>query len=226
MERQLQIHLRDLAESTRANEKTQSELRIARHIQMSMLPRLTPALSNGSPLEIAAVMEPAEQVGGDFYDFFMIDGQHLCLIIGDVSDKGLPAALFMAMSKTLLHAVATQAKAASGNGIQPHEILTQVNRELCRDNDLFLFVTIFLGVMNINNGEMLYSCGGHHPPYWLSTEHGVTTLNLHHSPPLGVRPVARYKSAHVIMHPGDGLFFYTDACWNFSNNIKNPRQRK
>lgn len=213
MQRQLEIHLRELAESTRANEKIQSELRIARHIQMSMLPRLTPALARGKPVEMAAAMEPAEQVGGDFYDFFMLDAQRLCLVIGDVSDKGLPAALFMAMSKTLLHAIAL-----SKGGIAPHEVLTRANRELCRDNDLFVFVTIFFGLLNIKSGELHYSCGGHHPPYWLSAEHGVAALNHQRSAPLGVRPQARYHSTQLAVRPGDGLFLYTDGVIETSNS--------
>ncbi len=211
MERQLQIYLRELAETTRAHEQIQSELRIAREIQMSMLPHLTPAWTQGKPFEIAAAMTPAEQVGGDFYDCFMLDAQHLCLVIGDVSDKGLPAALFMAMSKTLLRAVATLTRVAPAANIPPHEILTQVNRELCRDNDLFLFVTVFLGVIDTQTGALQYSCGGHHPPYLFSAGRGLFALNHQHSAPLGVKMAARYETAEVALQPGDGLFFYTDG---------------
>jgi serine phosphatase RsbU (regulator of sigma subunit) len=211
MERQLQIYLRDLAETERAQEKIQSELRIARHIQMSMLPRLTPDLSSGRPVEMAAAMVPAEHVGGDFYDFFMLDARHLCLVIGDVSDKGLPAALFMAMSKTLLHAVATFSRTTSSTGLQPHEVLSQVNRELSRDNDLFLFVTVFLGVLNVETGELQYTCGGHHPPYLVSAERGVLAMNHQHHAPLGWKPDTHYESARLTMRPGEGLFFYTDG---------------
>ncbi|MGH7491201.1 MAG: PP2C family protein-serine/threonine phosphatase [bacterium] len=211
MERQLQVYLRDLAETERAQEKIQSELRIARHIQMSMLPRLTSGWAAGEPVEIAAAIEPAEQVGGDFYDFFMLDARHLCLVIGDVSDKGLPAALFMAVSKTLLHAVAAFSTTDSTTGIQPHEVLARVNRELSRDNDLFLFVTIFLGVLNIETGELQYTSAGHLPPYLLSAERGLLALNHQHRAPLGWKPETRYESARLTMHPGESLFCYTDG---------------
>ncbi len=211
MERQLQIHLRDLAETTRANEKIQSELRIARHIQMSMLPHLTPELTNGKALEIAAAIAPAEEVGGDFYDFFMLDADRAGLVIGDVSDKSLPAALFMVLSKTLLRAVALLAPGNAADHLQPHEVLQLVNRELCRDNDLFLFVTIFFGVLNTKNGELQYSSGGHHPPFFLSAEHGVLPLQHRHSAPLGVKPATRYQTTRLAMRPGEGLFFYTDG---------------
>jgi sigma-B regulation protein RsbU (phosphoserine phosphatase) len=211
MERQLRIYLQNLTETTRANEKIQSELRIAHDIQMSMLPRQMPVFSNGRQLEIAAVIEPAQEVGGDFYDYFMIDAHNLCVVIGDVSDKGVPASLFMAMSKTLLRAVTTLTRTMAVAGIAPEEVLTRVNLELCRDNELLMFVTIFYGVLNTENGEIKYSIGGHHPPYLLSPEKGIVALEHLRASPLGVKKDAHFESACLTLHPGEGLFLYTDG---------------
>lgn len=211
MEQQLQTYLQHLTETTRANERIQSELRIARDIQMNMLPRRMPIVSNGKHFDISAIIEPAQEVGGDFYDYFMIDAHHLCLVIGDVSDKGVPASLFMAVSKTLLRAATTLTRTMALAGIAPEEILTRVNAELCRDNELLMFVTIFYGVLEVQSGQINYSIGGHNPPYLLSQRQGIMELDQHRGAPLGVKKNAHYDSSRVIMQPGDGLFLYTDG---------------
>ncbi len=142
----------------------QRELSIARSIQQSMLPHGLPPFPGSENLDIAATMQPARNVGGDFYDYFLIDSERLGVVIGDVSGKGVPAAIFMAMTRTALKAIALR-------GEPPGDCLREVNAILCRENQAEMFVTIFYGILNFRTGEFLYSNGGHNPPYWL-TPHG------------------------------------------------------
>jgi sigma-B regulation protein RsbU (phosphoserine phosphatase) len=124
-----------LKETTAAKERIESELQIAREIQMSILPRIFPPFPQRTEFELHATIEPAREVGGDFYDFFLVDKDHLCFTIGDVSGKGVPASLFMAVTKTLWRVAVTQQS-------QPDLVLTMLNNELCRDNESGMFVTV------------------------------------------------------------------------------------
>ncbi|MFZ3115369.1 MAG: SpoIIE family protein phosphatase [Syntrophales bacterium] len=129
-------------------------LKIAHDIQMGILPKIFPPFPDREEFDIYALIEPAREVGGDFYDFFQIDDTHLCFVIADVSGKGVPASLFMAVAKTLI-------KATACKGITPDKILCQVNDELSSDNETCMFVTIFCGILDTSNGELLYANGGH-----------------------------------------------------------------
>ncbi len=211
MERQLRAYLDELTETTRANERMHSELRIARDIQMSMLPQALPPYRPEQAFEIAAVLEPAREVGGDFYDYFMVDETHLCFVIGDVSGKGIPASLFMAVSKALVRAVTSMTRAGASNGMLPQEVLTRVNHELCRENDLLMFVTLFYGVLDTQNGEVIYSTAGHNPPFVLSRTSGVKPLPLLRSAPLGVKNSTQYHASKIALQDDDVLFLYTDG---------------
>jgi len=131
-------------------------LRIASAIQMGMIPKEYEGFPEISEFSISGFMKPAREVGGDLYNFFMIDDEHLCFTIGDVSDKGIPAALFMAMTNTLIKAIAL-------TGISPAEVLFKVNNELCRENEQGMFVTLFLGKLNIKTGLVEYANAGHNP---------------------------------------------------------------
>lgn len=211
MESRLHIYLNELTVKTKAEEKIQSDLRIAHEIQMSMLPKQTPAPAANSRFDIHAEIAPAHEVGGDFYDYFMIDDRYLCVVIGDVSDKGVPASLFMAMSKTLIHATTTLTRALAQTGVPPHEILNRVNRELQRDNERRMFVTVFYGVLDTQTGELHYSNAGHHPPYLVSPDRQVTPLAILGGGPLGIKSEARFQSARLTLSPRHVLFLYTDG---------------
>jgi anti-sigma regulatory factor (Ser/Thr protein kinase)/CRP-like cAMP-binding protein len=149
--------IENLRAETEVKERIQSELRIAHDIQAGMLPRVFPPFPEHGEFDIFATMEPAKEVGGDFYDFFLIDERRLGVVIGDVSGKGVPAALFMAICKTLL-------KTEALRGLTPSEVLARVNRTLIPDNDSMMFVTVFLLILDLATGEIRSSNGGHPPP--------------------------------------------------------------
>src|SRR3989441_2739155 len=150
MTRQLNESINNLRETTAAKERIESELKIARDIQMSILPKIFPPFPDRPEFDLYATIEPAREVGGDFYDFFLIGDHHLWFAIGDVSGKGVPASLFMAVTKTLLRATA-------GKVDRPDVLLAELNKALCRDNDFGMFVTIFYGGFHISSGELEYS---------------------------------------------------------------------
>lgn len=151
-----------------AKQQIEGELMVARQIQMSIIPRIFPPFPERAEFEIHAILEPAKEVGGDFYDFFFIDQNHLFFTVGDVSGKGVPASLFMAVTRTLLRSRTT-------TDINLDQILTTVNNELCRGNDTSMFVTVFCGILNTESGEVVYSCGGHDMPYHISKT-GIVSL--------------------------------------------------
>ena len=193
-----------LTEAYVEKQRIDEALKLARDIQMSILPKRFPPFPDRNEFEIFATIEPAKEVGGDFYDFFFIDQQNLYFCIGDVSGKGIPASLFMAVTKTLI-------KAKTTKGMFPDEILTNVNKELCVDNDTAMFVTIFCGILNTSTGEVFYSNGGHNHPYILSQDHGTKPLNNKSGMALGVNEAAKYSTSAVTLAPGDSIFLYTDG---------------
>jgi len=210
MERTLQQYITDLKLTTAANEKIRSELRIAHEIQMSMLSRTFPAFPGRDEIDIYALLEPAKEVGGDLYDFFFIDNEHLCFLIGDVSDKGVPAALFMARSKSLIRATSMLLKREQPGIPSPSEIISEVNTELYRDNDHCMFLTLLLGILNVKTGHLVLSNAGHNPPYLL-LEDRVELIKLPYKAPLGIRPQVQYTSEEFIMHDNQSIFLYTDG---------------
>lgn len=179
------------------------ELDIARSIQQSILPRVFPAFPQRSDFDIFAEMLPAREVGGDFYDFFLVDDTRLGLVIGDVSGKGVPAALFMAVTRTLLRSIALA-------GAPPGECLRRVNALLCLENSAEMFVTVFYGVLNTATGELQYSNGGHNPPYVLRTG-SPEPLPGTGGTVLGVLEDVRYEGNRIVLRPGQGLLLYTDG---------------
>lgn len=203
MIRALQDYIRKFTETTAARERIESELKIAHEIQMSMVPKIFPPFPDRRELDIFATLSPAKEVGGDFYDFFFIDNDHLCFAIGDVSGKGVPASLFMAVTKTLL-------KATAGNGGTPGEILERLNAEICRDNESCMFVTLFCAILNIRTGEFDYSNGGHNLPYYLH-QGGVSPLENTGGRALGIAAHSSYTSARMVLRPRDSLVLYTDG---------------
>ncbi|NIP37508.1 MAG: fused response regulator/phosphatase [Candidatus Dadabacteria bacterium] len=185
--------------------KIQDELNVAYQIQSSMVPRNFPPYPDRNEFDIFAKMYPAKNVGGDFYDFFLIDPYHLYFLIGDVSGKGVPAALFMAMSRTLLRATAMR-------GIPPDVCLSEVNKLLSLDNESSMFVTVFAGVLNTFTGEVVYCNGGHNMPYIIKNTGEVQLLENTNGVALAFMDEENlFGSKSYILNPGDKIFLYTDG---------------
>ncbi len=214
MEERLDEYIKELKETTAAREKMESELRIARSIQMSMLPNQESFLSENNGIELAAFLEPAREVGGDLYDFFMVAPGRFCFVIGDVSDKGVPAALFMARSKAILRI------AASRPGAMPDAILAEANRELVENNELMMFITVFLGILDLDAGELAFSNAGHLPPLLLGND-GARWVEPPPGKPLGITPRARFGLKHLHLEPGDCLLVVTDGVTEAQDQSQN-----
>jgi sigma-B regulation protein RsbU (phosphoserine phosphatase) len=185
-------------------ERMQEELNVGRDIQMSMVPRKFPAFPDRDEFSIHAGLHPAREVGGDFYDFFFIDENRLCVCIGDVSGKGVPAALFMAVTRTLIKARATDDTSTAS-------IITRVNDEISRDNKAYMFITIFLGIFNTVTGELIYTNAGHNPSLIRRANGAVDRLDPLHGPVVGAREGLAYKEDSVSVSEGDILLMYTDG---------------
>ncbi|AHF04626.1 serine/threonine phosphatase [Marichromatium purpuratum 984] len=201
MTRSLREHIERLTASTAAQARIASELRIAHDIQLSILPR---RLAPHPAFDLHALVEPAREVGGDFYDCFALDADHHCLVIADVAGKGVPAALFMAVAKTLV-------KTASAPGRGPAEVLERVNAELARDNPRCMFVTLFCAVLDHRSGELIHANAGHNPPLLLRAEGNLEPLPSQGQLVLGVMAGAHYRDARARLAPGDRLLLYTDG---------------
>jgi sigma-B regulation protein RsbU (phosphoserine phosphatase) len=191
-------------------ERLERELDAAREIQLGMVPTVFPAPTPERPIELFATLEPARQVGGDLYDVFYTDDGVLCFVVADVSDKGAPAALFMARTKTLIRLVATLARGTGGGPPEPAEVIAQVNIDLCRENRHGMFVTLFLGMLDPVTGALRYCNAGHGAPYVLGAA-GAVPLTGGKGKPVGIRPTFGYVTAAAALAPGDGLFLYTDG---------------
>ena len=182
----------------------QYDLDTARNIQSAILPKKFPPFPEHNEFEIFANMEPAKEVGGDLFDFFLLDDERLGFVIGDVSGKGVPAAIFMAVSRTLIRATALK-------GIPPDECLTYVNNLLCGESVASMFVTVFYGILDFKRGEFLYANGGHNPPYIVSNNGDVKEVGLTDGLPLGVAENIVFKSNKIRLNPGETLFTFTDG---------------
>ena len=192
-----------LIEAYVEKERMEEALKLAHDIQMSMLPKVFPPFPERHEFDIFAAIAPAKEVGGDFYDFLFIDEDRLCFAVGDVSGKGVPAALFMAVTKTLFKAIASRMG-------RPSDILSRLNEEICRDNDSGMFVTLFCGILNNRTGQFDYSNGGHNLPYYLSRT-GVQPLEKTGGRVLGLVEKSVYGSGRLVLGPGETIFLYTDG---------------
>ena len=201
LRRQVRLRTAALKASLAAQEKIASELRIAREIQMSSIPREYPALPGW---DIHGVLQPAREVGGDFYDVALLDERRLYVTLGDVSDKGVPAALFMAATKTRLGA----SVAAAG---EPAAVLTRVNRDTVRNNDRCMFVTVWCGILDLGSGRITYANAGHNPPAVRRADGRVEFLDFASAPALGIDEDAAYREGTITLEPGDVLVMYTDG---------------
>ena len=180
------------------------ELDIARDMQQSILPRTFPPVPSLGSFDVHAVMHAARNVGGDFYDFFAIDGDRLAVVIGDVSGKGVPAAFVMAITRTLLRAVAARGDAAGA-------CLDEVNRLLCRDSAEGMFVTLFYAIIHARTGAVEYCLAGHNPPYILRPGQAPERMQLTGDTVVGMIEELTFTSHFAQLRPGDGLFLYTDG---------------
>jgi sigma-B regulation protein RsbU (phosphoserine phosphatase) len=200
----LKIYVRDLETTTRAKERLESELELARRIQVDMLPAASAGGGPGDGFELHAILEPARQIGGDLYEHFHRDGK-LTFVVGDVSGKGVGAALFMARAKTLFRAIAA---------LEPDiaQVLREVNRDLCEENEHGMFVTLFAGVLEISTGELSYASAGHDPPVLLGPGGAEPRLlEVDGGPVLGLLEVSDYRAQKRTLAPGDALVLYTDG---------------
>lgn len=200
----LKTYIKNLKETTAEKERIESELKIAHSIQNSMLPRIFPPFPDRKEIDLFASMEPAKEVGGDFFDFFFVDRNKLCFVMADVSGKGVPAALFMVIAKTLL-------KNQALLGYPPDEVLTKVNSILCSDNDECMFVTVFFGMLDVSTGKLTYANAGHNPPLLTGENGEYDWLQSKKSFVLAGMDNIIYKSNELMIKPGDSIFLYTDG---------------
>jgi sigma-B regulation protein RsbU (phosphoserine phosphatase) len=201
-------------EATATKQRIQGELNVARDIQLGILPKIFPPFPERKEFELHASIEPAKEVGGDFYDFYFLDEGHLCIVIGDVSDKGAPAALFMAIAKTLI-------KSYSEVESSPSRIMEKVNNDLSQDNPNCMFVTLFIGLLDISTGSLAYANAGHNPPIILGRESGTYYLKGISGPVAGAMEQTQYKELGITLSPGEGIFLYTDGITEAMDTDKN-----
>ena len=196
---------------TKKTERLETELNLASQIQNDVLPNSFPAFPDRKEFTLYASMTPARKVGGDFYDFFFVDENHIALVIADVSDKGVGAALFMMVARTLI-------KTRTLTGGSPSEILADVNNQLCEGNNKDLFVTVWLGILDITTGKGIAANAGHEHPAIRRSGETFELVSYQHSFVLGAMKGIRYKEHDFYLKPGDSLFVYTDGVPEAKNN--------
>lgn len=204
------LHRRSAVQNEKKLSSLSNELNIANRIQATILPVVFPQHKH---FDLHAVMTPAKDVGGDFYDFFMIDNERVGFVIGDVSGKGVPAALFMAVSRTFL-------KATALTGFSPRDCLERANRSLARESVPEMFVTLFYGILDLATGEVRYSNGGHNDPYILRKDGSVEQLAQAGGIMLGFMDDQRYKENEIMLTDGDAIVLYTDGVTEAFNSIE------
>ncbi|WP_068877372.1 MULTISPECIES: PP2C family protein-serine/threonine phosphatase [unclassified Phenylobacterium] len=206
----LQRYLLEMEQATAARERVEGELSAARDIQVGMLPRTFPPFPERRDVDVFALLESAKHVGGDLYDYALIDENRLFFVVGDVSGKGVPAALFMAMTTTLFKATALTANSTG-------EIMARVNAELSRDNAQEMFVTAFSGILDLRTGGVEYSDGGHEAPFVRRADGSVSRLPKLKGMALGVIGDAPFETGHFQLSPGDALILFTDGVSEAAN---------
>jgi len=206
----IKLYIKNLSDVTADRERIAAELNVAARIQSDMLPSIFPPFPERDEFDLYATMRPAKEVGGDFYDFFLIDDNHLGIVIADVSGKGVPAALFMVIAKTLINNHAR-------NREEPRDVFIDVNNQLCEGNETAMFVTAWFGVLEISSGKITYANAGHNPPL-LKTNGQFEWLNMEPSLFLAGMEDTFYKQCEITLKPGDELFLYTDGVTEAANN--------
>jgi sigma-B regulation protein RsbU (phosphoserine phosphatase) len=196
-------HIRVLQQANEEHEQLIS-------LQHAILPKIFPPFPERNDFELYAFMEAAKSIGGDFYDFFLIDDEHLGLVIADVSDKGIPAAIYMAVSRTIIRASAIK-------GISTSECLDYSNQLLFKESMNSMFVTVFYGILNTSSGAFTYSNAGHNPPYILRKNGSIEMLEITGDIVMGIMDDIQYKTKSAQLNHGDGLFLYTDGVTEANN---------
>ena len=204
MEQSINEYLENLTRVTAEKERISAELNVATQIQADMLPRIFPPFPERHDFDIYATMDPAKEVGGDFYDFFLTDDDHLCLVMADVSGKGVPAALFMVIAKTLIknHAL---------HGESPSEILYNVNNQLCEGNEAEMFVTVWLAIIELSTGKGVAANAGHEHPAICRRDGKYELVIYRHAPAVAAMEGIRFRQHEFELNPGDRLYVYTDG---------------
>ncbi len=198
------LYIDQIKRVTAEKERIGAELDMASRIQSSQLPRLFPPFPDRKEFSLYATMTPAKEIGGDFYDFFMIDHDHIGFVIADVSGKGVPAALLMMVSRVLI-------KSGLQNGKSPAETLESVNNQLCESNDADFFVTVWTGVLEISTGRGVAANAGHEHPVVRKADGSYELVIYRHSLPVGSMKGIRFRQHEFRMEPGDSFFVYTDG---------------
>jgi sigma-B regulation protein RsbU (phosphoserine phosphatase) len=201
---ELKEYIQNLSDITAEKERIGAELNVATQIQASMLPCIFPAFPDLPEVDLFATMKPAKEVGGDFYDFFKVDDNHICITIADVSGKGVPAALFMVIAKTLL-------KDNVLYEVSPAEVFNKVNNQLCENNEAGLFVTAFMGIYEISSGKFTYVNAGHNPPLLKKVSGEFEFMNIKPGFVLAGMEGMKYRQNEIVLDKGDVLYLYTDG---------------
>lgn len=204
MEEEMLAYVDDLTAVTAEKEHIGTELSLAAAIQQNSLPTGYPAFPDRHDFDIYASMTPAKEVGGDFYDYFLIDDDHLAMVIADVSGKGIPAALFMMVSKILINEI-------SRTGVTPGEVLTTVNQRICGHNKADMFVTVWLGFLELSTGKLIAANAGHDDPAIMRRDGDFEIVKTPHGLVIGAMDGIRYKNIENHLDKGDKLFLYTDG---------------
>ncbi len=197
-------YIKDITEITRDKERVSTELSMASQIQTNMLPHSFPAFPDRKEFDIYASMDPAKEVGGDFYDFFLIDEDHLCMVMADVSGKGIPAALFMMIAKTIL-------KNCAMMWSSPAEILERTNNAICMNNQVDMFVTVWLGILEISTGKIVAANAGHEYPVIRHADGAFELMKDPHGLVIGAMDDMKYREYEIMLEAGAKLFLYTDG---------------
>ena len=204
MEKDMNVYIRDSLAATAKNERISAELSLANRIQSAMLPHVFPPFPDREEFSLYATMDPAREVGGDFYDFFLVDEDHLGLVMADVSGKGVPAALFMMIAKTILQSCAML-------GRSPAEILSSTNTALCSNNQVEMFVTAWVGILEVSTGRLTAANAGHEYPVLQAPGGSFELLKDRHGLALGCIDSVKYTEYELQLQPGSRLFVYTDG---------------
>lgn len=211
LSRKNQQHIKEVTRVTAEKERIGAELNVATQIQADMLPSIFPPYPHKTEFDVFATMHPAKEVGGDFYDFFLVDDDHLALVIADVSGKGVPAALFMVIAKTLI-------KNRAQMGGTPSQILFDVNNQLAEGNKTEFFVTVWLAIIDIRDGKGLASNAGHEHPAIRKKDGKYELVKYSHSPAVAAMENMKFPDHEFKLDPGDRLFVYTDGVVEANNS--------
>jgi len=213
MDKRLKIYIRENEAAAAEKERFATEMNLAARIQLGMLPDTAAVFSKRNEIDISASINPAKAVGGDFYDFFFLDETHLALVMADVSGKGVPAALFMTASKI-------QIRNYTRAGLSPSAVFEKINTSFVENNTSKTFVTVWLGILDLDTGVLKAANAGHEYPVIRRGDGRVELYKDRHSFVIGAMPGIKYKEYEMTLLPGEGLFLYTDGVPEASNSKK------